>query len=587
MANKEDIKFTLKAVDEVSAAIGRIQSKLPGLRKEISKLNQSSEKNGFTKFGERMSGFGRKVKGVGQNMTTWLTLPILGMGYSFVKAAMNAEEAKNKFLQVFGNLSGEAESFSNTLGNTVGRSSREIQNSMATFQSFGVGLKMSNSKALEFSKTIASLAIDFASFHNMDDSEAQSRFISALSGSSEVLDKFGINIKEAAIKQQLLKMGFKGNISKATELQKVMARLAIIQQSMNSQGAIGDAGRTKDSLTNRIRALKSAYSDLAVELGNMLLPYAQRLVKALGQLMNKFRNLSPETKKLVLTIGAIVAVIGPLLIVIGMMSSGIGAVSSAIGFFGGGLLKLLPVIAGLSLSTLGWIAAIAAVVAAGIYLWKNWDKVKNFFETKIKPLFLKLWDGPLFKLLKFTNPLYWLYRLGKMIYDNWSTIKAYFTKMWDGPIGSIIKFLTPIDEIIDAATLIKDNWSDIGKFFKDLWEDATKAFGEFVDDIKNKTKALGTLLDITLSGNSGYLFSDSRVLSSDGVMSQNTSDTAIQTLLGPSWLDKKLHSLFSGNPVSKGKDSVVTVDFKNIPRGTEVRQTSGGPLDLNLGYSGL
>lgn len=73
------------------------------------------------------------------------------------------------------------------------------------------------------------------------------------------------------------------------------------------------------------------------------------------------------------------------------------------------------------------IAAIAALVAAGIYLWNNWDKVKQFF--------IDLWDSMpnAFKwgIKLIFAPIMLLIKAVKLITDNWGKIKDFFTGIWD------------------------------------------------------------------------------------------------------------------------------------------------------------
>ena len=101
----------------------------------------------------------------------------------FVKQAADAEESANRFRQVFGDLADDAEKFSTTTAAAVGRSAIDIRDSLATFQSFFVGMGFGRKEAQGLSERMSTLAIDFASFNNLADSEALERFISALSGS--------------------------------------------------------------------------------------------------------------------------------------------------------------------------------------------------------------------------------------------------------------------------------------------------------------------------------------------------------------------------------------------------------------------
>lgn len=222
-------------------------------------------------FGKSVSGMGLKLLGVGVAGATAFAPTVM--------AASDAVELMNKFGAVFGPLTSKADEWAKSNAKAVNRSTNEIRKSMAMYQAFFVGLGFGQQQALGLSEQITSLAQDLASFHNIADDDAYSRMISALSGSSEVLDQFGINIKQAALEAELLKKGIKW--SSASESEKALARVAVIARAMGQQGALGDAAKTSDSFANRLKGMKGAASELSATIGGHLLP-------PLTQLLDKF-----------------------------------------------------------------------------------------------------------------------------------------------------------------------------------------------------------------------------------------------------------------------------------------------------------
>jgi hypothetical protein len=202
-----------------------------------------------------------------------------------ISAASNAEETANRFRAVFKDTATEAQAFVDDLASDVGRDPFKIQDSLASFQSFNIGLGFSQDKSLDMSKTLQKLSLDFASFNNITDADAQQRFISALSGSSEVLDKYGINIKEAALEQESFRTGLNKASSELTEQEKTILRLSIISKSMGAQGAIGDAVTTAGSFANQTKRLQANLSLMATEIGTKLLPAIAPFLAILNQLI--------------------------------------------------------------------------------------------------------------------------------------------------------------------------------------------------------------------------------------------------------------------------------------------------------------
>ena len=134
-------------------------------------------------------------------------------------------------------------------------------------------------------------------------------------------------------------------------------------------GAASEMAATmQDNLNGQLTTVKSQLEESAIAIGNTLLPMIKDVVDNISNWVDKFNNLDEGTKKTIVTIALIVAAIGPLLIVIGKIATGISA-----------LMKLLaiitPLIAGVSAPVLVVIAVIAALIAIGVALYKNWDEI--------------------------------------------------------------------------------------------------------------------------------------------------------------------------------------------------------------------
>jgi hypothetical protein len=158
---------------------------------ELSLLTGNVDK-GLKKLENRLRDFGKGLKSVasmGLRLSSAIGAPFIAA----IKLASDAQESLNKFRSVFKEQADAAEQFAQGLASSVGRSVNEIRDGMSSFQGFFVGLGFGAERSRELSQQLQALSIDFASFHNLTDQEAMERFISALSGSSEVLDRFGIN----------------------------------------------------------------------------------------------------------------------------------------------------------------------------------------------------------------------------------------------------------------------------------------------------------------------------------------------------------------------------------------------------------
>lgn len=157
-----------------------------------------------------------------------------------------------------------------------------------------------------------------------------------------------------------------------------------------------------DNTMGAINNLRSAIEELGLKIFDNLQPAIEKAVEFVQKLTDKFNALTPEQQEMIVQIGLMVAAIGPVLVVFGKMISVMGSTiaigGKLIGSFGsilkvGGVLaKGLGATVGFIFSPAGAImVGIAAVIAGGVLLWKNWDKVKAF-GASLKDSLTKSWN---------------------------------------------------------------------------------------------------------------------------------------------------------------------------------------------------
>lgn len=255
-----------------------------------------------------------------------------------------------------------------------------------------------------------------------------------------------------------------------TDLSSVNALLAntgdtwdSLQQSItNSGGAAQQMADTQlDNLQGQLTILKSALEGLAISFGELLMPAIKSIVTAVQGFVDKLNSMDEGTKKVIVTIALIVAAIGPVLIVIGKVISAVGTIMTIVPKIAGVINTVKTAFMALNTTMLAnpiflIIAAIAALVAAFIYLWNNCDGFRQFW--------IDLWEN-----------------VKQVAITVWNAIKAFFSQVWEAiktifsTVFEVIKTLvttyfnlykTIIETVINVIkTVITTVWNAIKGVF--------------------------------------------------------------------------------------------------------------------------
>lgn len=452
----------------------------------------------------RLRAFGASVRAMGARLFTAGSL-VAGPLSLAVKAASDMEETMNKFNVVFGDNSAAMKEWGDEFAGQIGRSRKQVADFLAGTQDLLVPIGFEASAAREMSKQLAGLAIDLASFNNLADADVLRDLHAALTGSSEVMKKYGVIVNETAVKQELLNQGIDKN--NATEQQKVMARLAIIMRGTTA--AQGDAIRSAGSFANQMKALKARVSDAAVEIGSALLPVVTPLITKMASGVKIVADWIKQNSGLVVSIAKIAAVVlaaGVAFIVIGSAISGFAAtlgliasvvsgVGTAIGLLGFMLAALMSPI-GLVIAGVGALATylITSTDAGGqalAWLGSRFDALKDTALAAWKGIDDALAAGDLAlaaKILWLTLKLEW--RKGvNALNQIWVRVKEFFLATWTEAVFGAAKiaanawaglqsgWIETVDFLRDAwsmfTTFIARNWNRVVGFLKKAWEKLT------------------------------------------------------------------------------------------------------------------
>lgn len=299
-----------------------------------------------------------------------------------------------------------------------------------------------------------------------------------------------------------------------------------------------------DNLSGQLTLLKSALEGLAIQFGEILMPYIKQFVTWLQNLTQKLQELTPEQKEQIVKWAAIAAAIGPVLMVLGKLTSSVGSIITTFGKIPGAIAKaksaftaVSAAIGGISAPVVAVVAVIGVLIAAFANLWKTneefrnkmtaiWDGIKSKFESFAQGIVDRLnalgfdfenfgevvkaiWDGfcsllaPIFEgvfnqvsviLGSVLDALTGIFDVFIGIFTGnwdqaWQGVKEIFGAVWDLIKGTFESWAMAFKGIADTVlgwfgTTWDETWANIKQFFVDTWNGITTFFSNVINAIK-------------------------------------------------------------------------------------------------------
>lgn len=249
---------------------------------------------------------------------------------------------------------------------------------------------LSEEQAAQQTQKLIELAGDASAMFGGSVGDAMYAFQAALKGNNTMLDNYGMGVNDATIKSKALEMGLKSAGGQLSLADKQAATVALIMEQMAD--AEGQAAREADGASGSIKSFKADITNLATEIGQVLIPIVTPMIQKAGEWVKRFGELSDSQKRNIVIIAGIVAAIGPLLVIIGQLGMAVGGVMM--------FMSTLPAIIGGVGAAFAFltgpigltIAAIASGIAIGLALVRNWDNIKAK-GTEVVQAISSAWSG--------------------------------------------------------------------------------------------------------------------------------------------------------------------------------------------------
>lgn len=232
-----------------------------------------------------------------------ITLSVAGIKSAIdgcVEVASSVEEMQNKFDVVFGDMRDEVDKWAQEYSDAIGRNKNDIKTYLADQQNLLVGFGMTRQAGAEMAEQMTSLALDLASFGNMDETASVNAMTKAVMGESEAAKTLGAVLNDSTRAQAMATLGLKGTYDKLDQLTKMQVNYqAILQQSPD---AIGDCKRSLDSYESTNKRYLAKLKEIKTIVGQFFLPTYQKVLsigaKGLTMIRDWLQKLTDLADKL-------------------------------------------------------------------------------------------------------------------------------------------------------------------------------------------------------------------------------------------------------------------------------------------------
>ena len=334
----------------------KVLSDVSGFVKNMAKADASLKK------------FGDNATRLGKQMSVALTAPVVAMGVKSIKAfdeQIQAEQALASAVRVTGGNVQESMSrfkeFASTLQEVT------IHGDEATLKNIQLAKSMglSDSQAMRASKN----AMALADATGMSAASAI-RYTAALEqGDSTMLNRYLPTLRQ-----------IKDPTERAAKAQELLGNMFDISTEKAKVGL------------GPLTQLRNNFGDFLEDIGKIISEGLEPFINRLNEMVLRFKAMSPETKKVIVVVGALLAAIGPLTFSLGLFAKMAAFSLKSLKAMRLGIMAISKASLAMKFEVIAVIAIISALVAAGVYLYKDWDAVKeqlNIIAIKIRNSFIE------------------------------------------------------------------------------------------------------------------------------------------------------------------------------------------------------
>ena len=487
----EELKKEQSGADKGSEQWDKLQREIIATEQNLKKLEKQYREFGSVSAqqiavaGEKMVEFGGKIEDAGKKLAP-LSGAAAAIGGGLLKLGYDAVQSADDL---------------NTLSKQTGLSTEEIQKMKyasdlvdVSFEDMAGALKKIKPKMKENNKTFAELGVSVTDANgNLRD--VNDVFNDSLKALSQISN-------ETERDQMAMELFGKSADSLAGIIDDGGAALHAYGQEAEDLGLIlgqdtlDALNETNDTIDKMKANMAGSLAAIGADVASVLAPALEKAAEAVSAVTKKLRELTPEQTKTILKIVGVVAAIAPMLIGIGKLTKGIGTVLTLAPKVVTGIKLILAV---MSPTTLIIAAIGAAVVALGVLIYKNWDKIKAWTKQmvdNIKQKFNELKTNltTIVNAIKLTVTAAWT-GLKSAVVNAVTALKTGVVNAWNNIKSSVINTVTTL--VSNIKSLFSFNLA-LPQIQLPSWADIKAKLSQIISDIKGLFNFDWKLPDIKL-----------------------------------------------------------------------------------------
>ena len=418
---------------------------------------------------------GQKLKDIGGDLSTYVSLPLAALGGAAIKAFGDIQSLKNGLTAVTGSAKETEKQFGRLveLAKLPGLGLKEVTKGSINLQVIGFSAEKAEKAIKAFGNAVATVG------GGRDEFQRATYGLAQLANTDFPLGE-DLNIIKDAIPQvtPLLKEAF--GTARSDDLKTLGVTSAQVVDTIVS--GLSKLPPVTGGVNAAFENLKDGVFTNLAEIGEIInknldiAALSDKIVDGISSITQWFKSLSPEIQKATLIFGGLAIVIPPILVGLGVL---IGTVIPAL-------------MAGFAavLSPIGLV--VAAIAGAAYVIIDNWDAVKAYFTNgegskfweSIKSYATDLWESlkSIFNSIKSFAITIW-----KNFGDNIISIVGTAFKLLQDIITTVLGVISNVFKVF--SSVLKGDWSGAWEGLKGitsaLWNGITNIIKAYVKQVAN------------------------------------------------------------------------------------------------------